>query len=84
LNLLLLLSAMLSALTGIGATRAEAAPAAAIAGCSTQSAATRCEQAPLIRTHGVLRPAPTLSRNDRGVFLRLASTTPIYADRRRI
>lgn len=84
LNLLLLLSALLSAMTGIGSARGEAAPASAVCACAAKACAT--SQTVRSVAH---RPAVTVASIAETALAPLAgawplpAAEPLFASRRR-
>lgn len=84
LNLLLLLSALLSAMTGIGAARGQAAPASAVCACTAQArAANRAVRSIAHRPAATFASIVASTVAPLAVVPDVAASEPLFASRRR-
>jgi hypothetical protein len=83
-NLLLLLSALLSALTGVGASARQAAPAQAVAQQARAAAIVSAARRVAVRPRQALAGLIASAAAPRMAALALAAREPIFAGRRRV
>lgn len=83
-NLLLLLSALLSALTGVGASARQAQPAQAVAQQARAAAIVSAARQVAVRPGQALAALITSAAAPGGVALVLSPREPIFAGRRRV
>ncbi|MBW6527161.1 hypothetical protein KZ813_09950 [Sphingomonas sp. RHCKR7] len=83
-NLLLLLSALLSALTGVGTSARQAQPAQAVAQQARAAAIVSAARRVAVRPAQALAALPASAAAPRATALALTPREPIFAGRRRV